>query len=321
VTVDPLTPVRALDRLQRRHAVLGFPIGVVTKFSDDQAGHLAALMAYYGFFALFPLLLVLVTVLGFVLREDRGLYADIVDSAIAQFPVIGQDIKVDALGGSTAALAIGIVGAVWAGLGITVAGQRAMNEVWAIPHRLRRNFLTARVRGLLILFVLALLNVAVTTAVGLLVGGLGGPALTIAGFFASALLDVVLFWAVFRLFTSRTIPTRQLWLGIAIAAVGWALLQTVGAFYVDRVVRHANATYGLFAIVIGLLSWLYLGGQLLLLAAEANVVRARRLWPRSVMEPVTAADVQALRAAARVEERRDGERIDVTFEPRSGARD
>lgn len=314
--VDPLTPVRALDRLQRRRSVLGFPLGVVKKFSDDHAGNLAALMAWYGFFALFPLLLVLVTVLGFVLSGNQDLYDDIVRSAVGQFPVIGRDLQVKALGGSTVALAIGLAAAIWAGLGITLAGQRAMDRVWDIPHRMRRNFLTARLRGLLILLVLGLLNVAVTTAVGLLVGGLGGTALKIAGFAASALLDVVLFWAVFRIYTSATVPTRQLWLGILLAAVGWAILQAVAAIYVDRVVSRANQTYGLFAIVIGLMSWLYLGAQMLMYAAEANVVRARRLWPRSLMEPVTAADVQALRAAARVEERREGERIEVTFEPR-----
>lgn len=316
--MDPLTPVRALDRFQRRHGALGFPLGVVKKFADDQAGHLAALMAYYGFFALFPLLLVLVTVLGWVLQGNRELYDEIVNSSLGQFPVIGNDLRVDALGGSTVALVLGLAAAIWAGLGITLAGQRAMDTVWDIPHRLRRNFLTARVRGLLILLVLGLLNVAVTTGVGLLVNGLAGFKLTLALFAATALLDVLLFWAVFRLFTSAEIPTRQLWLGIVLAAVGWAMLQTVGGIYVDRVVRRANATYGFFAIVIGLLSWLYLGGQMLLYSAEANVVRARRLWPRSLLEPVTAADVQALRAAARVEERREGEHIEVTFGPRSG---
>ena len=314
--VDPLTPVRALDRLQRRRGALGFPLGVVKKFSDDHAGNLAALMAWYGFFALFPLLLVLVTVLGYVLRGNPELYADIKGSAVGQFPVIGRDLNVEALGGSAVALAIGLLAAIWAGLGITLAGQRAMDEVWDVPHRLRRNFLTSRLRGLLILLVLGLLNVVVTTAVGLLVGGLGGTALKIAGFVASAALDVVLFWAVFRIYTSATVPTRQLWLGIAIAAVGWAALQALGGLYVDRVVSHRNQTYGFFAIVIGLLSWLYLGAQMLMYAAEANVVRARRLWPRSLVEPVTEADVRALRAAARVEERREGERIEVTFEQR-----
>lgn len=314
--VDPLTPVRALDRLQRRRRVLGFPLGVVKKFSDDHAGNLAALMAWYGFFALFTLLLVLVTALGFVLSGSQDLYDDIVRSAVGQFPVIGSDLQQNALGGSTVALVVGLAAAIWAGLGITLVGQRAMDQVWDIPHRMRRNFLTARLRGLLILLVLGLLNVAVTTIVGLLVGGLGGTAFKVAGFAASAVLDVLLFWAVFRIYTSPTVPTRQLWLGIVLAAVGWAVLQTLGGIYVDRVVTRAKQTYGALAIMIGLMSWLYLGAQMLLYAAEANVVRARRLWPRSLMEPVTAADVQALRAAARVEERREGERIEVTFDSR-----
>jgi YihY family inner membrane protein len=316
--VDLLAPVRGLDRLQRRRSVLGFPLGVVKKYSDDQAGNLAALIAYYGFFSLFPLLLVLVTGLGFVLSGDRDLYNDIVDSAVGQFPVIGDDLQLDALGGSTVALALGLATAIWAGLGVTLAGQNAMDRVWDVPYRERRNFLSARLRGLLLLVVLGALNVAITTVVGLLVGGLGGTALTIAGFAVSALLDLLLFWAVFRLLTSREVETRALVLGIVIAAVGWALLQALGGLYVDRVVSRANATYGFFAIVIGLLSWLYLGAQVVLLAAEANVVRARGLWPRSLLEPITDADKRALRSAARIAERRDGERIDVTaFGPSS----
>lgn len=314
--VDPLTPLRAIDRLQRRRGVLGFPLGVVKKFSDDHAGNLAALMAWYGFFALFPLLLVFVTVFGYLLSGDRGVYDEIVRSSVKQFPVLGRDIEVNALGGSAVALAIGLAGAIWAGLGITLAGQRAMDRVWDVPHRLRRNFFTARLRGLLALLVLGLLNVAVTTAVGLLAGGRGGTALKAAGFPVSVLLDIVLFWAVFRLFTAGAVPTRQLWPGILLAAVGWAVLQATAGIYVDRVVAPRNQTYGFFAIVLGLLAWLYLGAQMLMYAAEANVVRARRLWPRSLFEPVTAADVQALRAAARVEERRDGEHIEVRFESR-----
>lgn len=315
--MDPLRPVRALDRLQRRRGALGFPLGVVKKFSDDHAGNLAALMAWYGFFALLSLLLVVVTVFGFLLSGNRDLYDDVVRSAIGKFPLIGTDIHVDALRGSTVALVLGLVAAIWSGLGITLAGQRAMDQVWDIPHRLRRNFLTARLRGLLILLVLGVANVAISGAVGTLAGdGLGGIELKLTGFVVSGLLNVALFWAVFRLFTSEVVPTRQLWLGIVLAAFGWTLLQVLGGVYVARIVNRARQTYGALAIVIGLMSWLYLGAQMLLYAAEANVVRARRLWPRGLFEPVTDADVRALRAAARVEERREGERIEVTFEPR-----
>jgi inner membrane protein YhjD len=314
--VDPLAPLHALDRLQRRRRGLAFPLAVLKKLSDDHGANLAALIAYYGFFSLFPLLLVLVTGLGYVLRGNPDLYDRIVKGALGQFPVIGRDIKVHALDGRATALAVGIVGALWAGLGITLAGQRAMDQVWDIPKRERSDWFMSRVRGLLILVVLGTLNVAITTAVGLLVGGLGGVGLRVAGFALFALLDVVLFWAVFRLLTSEEVPTRDMLVGIVVAAVGWALLQTLGGIYVNHVVRRASPTYGFFAIVIGLLSWLYLGAQLLLLAAETNVVRVRRLWPRSLFDPATAADMKALRAVARVEERRDGERVEVTFGPR-----
>jgi membrane protein len=310
--------VRAFDRLQRRTPALGFPLAVLRKFSDDQASHLAALVAYYGFFSLFPLLLVLVTVLGYVLQGDQALYDRIVGSALGQFPVIGEDLRLGALRGDTLALVIGTAGALWAGLGVTIAGQRAMDQVWDVPHRERRNFLTARLRGLLVLGVLGLLNIGISVLVGVLVAGLGGIGIGAPGFVLTMLLDVLLFWATFRLLTSPDVETRALWPGIVMAAVGWALLQTIGGIYVDRVVARASATYGFFAIVIGLLSWLYIGGHVLLYAAEANVVRARRLWPRGLVEPVTAADVQALRAAARVEERREGEQIEVRFRPRSG---
>ena len=316
--VDPLAPVRAFDRLQRRRRALGFPVAVVRKFSDDRAGNLAALIAYYGFFSLFPLLLVLVTLLGYVLSDNPGLSKRIVTSAVAQFPVIGRDLQAHALGGSTAALAIGLVAAIWAGLGIALAGQRAMDDVWDVPRRRRRDFLMARLRGLLVLAVLGSLNVAITTAVGLLAGGHSqGLGLRIGGIALSVALDVLLFWVVFRLLTPAAVPTRLLVPGIVLAGLAWALLQALGGIYVDRVVRRANATYGLFAIVIGLLSWLYLGAQLVLLAAEANVVRARRLWPRGLLEPLTPADLRALRASARVEERRDDERVEVSFRSRT----
>ncbi len=319
--MDPLAPLRAFDRLQRRRRLLGFPLGVVKKFADDHAGNLAALLAYYGFFALFPLLLVLVTGLGFVLRGDPDLYRRVVDGALGQFPVIGKDLQVNALKGSAVALAIGLAGALWAGLGVTLASQRAMDQVWGIPLRERRDFLSARLRGLLVLLVLGGLNVAITTVVGLLAGGFGSPPLKVAGFAISVALDVLLFWAAFRLLTAPEIPTRQLMPGIVIAAIGWALLQALGGIYVGRVVSHTPATYGVFAIVLGLLSWLYIGAQLVLYAAEANVVRALGLWPRGLLEPVTAADVQALRLAAKVQERRPGERVEVTFDAASSVED
>ncbi len=316
--MDILRPLRAFDRLQRRTPVLAFPVAVIRRFSDDQAGHSAALIAYWGFFSLFPLLLVLVTGLGYVLAGDQHLYNQIVNGTFGQVPVIGETITRRELRGSVPALVIGGLGAIWAGLGITLATQNAMDRVWSVPFRERRDFIFSRLRGLLVLGLVGTLNIVASAASGIVAGGgLHGTALAVAGFAISLLLDVLLFWTAFRLLTSRRIPTRTLAPGIAMAAVGWALLQALGGIYVQHVIVRANATYGTFAVVIGLLTWIYLGARIVLLAAESNVVRARGLWPRGLLAPATTADVQALRALARVQERTDEERVEVTFLPRS----
>jgi len=316
--VDILRPVRAFDRFQRRVPVLAFPVAVIRKFSDDQASHLAALIAWYGFFSLFPLLLVLVTVLGYVLANNQHLYHEIVNGTFGQVPVIGDTITRRELHGSALALGIGLLGALWGGLGVTVATQQAMDRVWQVPFRERRNFIFARLRGLLVLVILGSLLIAASAASGLVAGGLGNTGQTIGGFTISFVLDLLLFWAAFRLLTASQVHTRSLIPGIVLAAVGWAALQALGGIYVRHVVAHANETYGTFATVIGLLAWIYLGAQIVLYAAEANVVHHRRLWPRGLFPPLTRADRKAHRAAARMQERTDEERVEVTFD--SGSR-
>ena|SRR5947209_4594546 len=310
-----MSRLKRLDDFQQRHSALALPIAVVKKFSDDGAGNYAALIAYYAFFSLFPLLLLLVTILGFVLQGDPAAQDAVVKSALKDIPVVGGQVEAHALHGSGLGLAIGIVGTVLAGLAVTLAAQEAFNGVYAVPRKHRPNFLAARLRGLGMLAALGLLQLVSTVASGLVAGGLGGGALTVAGIALSLLLNVVLFFATFRLMVDSSVPTRELWPGIAAAAVAWEVLQAVGGVYVEHVIRGASATYGTFATVIGLLTWLFLGARVLVYAAEMNTVLTRRLWPRSLFEPPTAADQKTLHALAKVEERTDDERIDVHFEP------
>src|ERR1700730_11490347 len=259
-----LGPVKSFDRLQRRHAVLAIPVAVVRNFSDQGAGDAAALIAYWGFFSLFPLLLVFVTILGFVLQGDPGAQRSVLHS-LAQFPIIGT--HVGSLRGSGVGLAIGIAGTLWSGLGLTVAVENAFNRVYAIPVRDRPNFLSTRWRGLKLLAAVGVLQVLSTVAAGVVSGGLGGVALTIAGIAVSLLLNFCLFFVVFRFLIPDSVPTRELWPGIIVATVGWTVLQSVGGIYVAHVVKGAGQTYGTFATVIGLLAWLYLGARVLVYAA------------------------------------------------------
>ena len=316
----------AFDRFQQRHAWLGFPLAVRQKYSEDQGGYLAATITYYGFFSIFPLLLVAVTVLGFVLRGHPAAEQTIVDSALGQFPVIGHDLQVHRLGGSGAALVIGLVLALWSGMGVFLAAENAMDHLWGVPHRKRPDFFRKRGRALLLLLTLGGGALAATALSWLgTFGASYGLAWKIGAIALSTLLDVGLFWVALRLLTVHDIPWRCLRGGAIAAAIGWQVLQAVGGYYVGHELRHASSVYGTFGVVIGLLSFIYLSAHITLLTAEGNVVATRRLWPRSfgviVEEPATDADKRALTQRARVEERRQDERIEVEIPVDGDARD
>lgn len=309
--------LHALDRAQQRRAVTSFPAAVVKKFGDDEAGRLAALIAYYGFVSLFPLLLVLVTVLGFVLEGNPSAQQSVLDSALKEFPIIGPQLErnIHSLNGSPLALTIGVIGLLLGGLGVVGATQNAFQQVWHIPRKRRPSFLTWRLRGLALLATLGVLLLLSTVVAGYVTAQTSG-ALAVVGAEAVALaFNLLLFAASFRFLSPEEIVTRDLVPGMIVAAVVWQLLQHVGGYYVEHVVRHAQETSGLFAFVLGLLAWLYLGGQLTLFAAEVNVVKARRLWPRSFFaDPLLEADRRALTSSAETEERLAEENVEVTFD-------
>jgi membrane protein len=290
---------------------------VLKKFGEDRASSQAALMAYYAFLSLFPLLLVFVSLLGFVLEDDPSLQQDIVDSALARIPVVGVQLsgEVEPLTGSTPALVIGLVGALWAGLGVTLALGRAFNEVWDVPRFQQRKPLLARAYGLAALAVFGVALVGSTVLAGLALGGGIGPRVErLSALALSLATNAVVLLAVFGLLTQRPFKVREILPGVTMAAAGSLLLQSVGGVYVGRAVLGAGETYGTFALVIGLLSWFWLEAHVLLLAAEVNVVRRRRLWPRSLTGDFAPADREALRRSAEAARHDEREEILVSFD-------
>jgi YihY family inner membrane protein len=306
----------AFDRFQQRHRWAAFPLAVRQKYSDDQAGYLAATITYYGFFSIFPLLLVATTILGFALKGDHRLEQSIVNSAGGQFPLIGSDLRLHRLGGSSFALAIGLALSLWSGMGVFLAAENAMNHLWAIPFRSRPDPFRQRGRALLLLLVLGggALGTTILSGLGTF-GASYGPAWKVASVSLSTLLDIGLFWLAFRLLTPKQISWRCLRGGAIAAGVAWQILQAVGTYYVGHELKHASNVYGTFASVIGLLSFIYLSAHVTLLAAEGNVVATRHLWPRSfspiLEQPPTEADKHTLTLRAKVEERRSDERVEV----------
>jgi YihY family inner membrane protein len=289
---------------------------VVQKFGNDQAGGKAALMAYYGLFALFPLLLLLATILGFALHGDDALREQVIDSAVGNVPVIGADLRsqVHPLEGSTVALVIGIVGTLYGSLGVGFAAQNAMNTVWNIPYVHWPSIWTRYARTLGVISLLGVASVASTALAAFATAVAHGQAATVLAVAGSALVNLGLFLLAFMVLTAEPLRLREVALGAVIATVFWETLQLIGTWYVSRGLRHATPTYGVFAVVITLLSWLYLGSQLVLWAAEINVVLRYRLWPRSLTQPpLTRADRLVFRRLAQMEVRRPEELISTTF--------
>ena len=279
--MDAKRSLAAFDQYQQRHAILAVPAAVVKKFGDDQGGNLAALIAYRAFFSLFPLLLLLTTVLGYVLAGDPELRSSIIDSTLAQFPVIGEQLQVGSLQGSGVALAIGIVGSLWAGLGVVLASEEAIDRAWGVPRAERAGFLASRLRALGLLVVLGLATIGSTVILGSISDGTSWLG-TAVGLLASALVNFAVFAAVFHLLSSVARTLRVVLPGAALAALCWTALQLVGGYFVTHEIRNATPVYGTFALVIGLLVWVQLGATLTVFAAELNVVCERQLWPRSL---------------------------------------
>jgi membrane protein len=314
--------VRGVDGWQQRHRVPGFVFAVVKKFGDDQAGYLVALLTYYAFLAIFPLLLALTGILGLVLSGHPALQRDILNSAFSEFPIIGSQLHAQlgttALPHSGIALVIGILGAILGGRGLANAVQHTLNTLWAVPKVDRPGFPFNYLRTFGLLGLLGL-GVALTAAAATVAGagrviGLSGTGVHVLGIAVSTAIDIGLFLAAFRLATARTVSTRSLLLGAVLSAIAWQILLILAGVIVAHSLRHAQAVAGFFGIVLGLLAWFGLQATVTVYSIEADVVRVRRLWPRSLTQPpLTEADKTYLTAVTDTETRRPEQRVDVAF--------
>jgi membrane protein len=315
-----------LDAFQQRHPGAGFPLAVVYKFADDQGNYLAALITYYAFLAIFPLLLLASSILGFVLQGDQKLQQQILDSALRQFPIIGDQLgRPEGLTGSATAVVIGIIGSLYGALGVAQATQNAMNIAWAVPRHRRPNPLVGRLRGLLLLGTagLAIIGTTLISALGSSADAFSariGIGVQLLLWLLSVTVNAAIFVVIFQVATTKRHKFTESVPGAVSAAVLWQLLQLIGAAYVGHVVRNANATNGVFALVLGLIAWIYLGAMTVVLGVEINVVRAHKLYPRALLSPftdnvdLTRADQEAYTDYAEAQQTKGFESVDVSFD-------
>jgi YihY family inner membrane protein len=319
--------IGALDGFQRRHRCVGFPLAVVYKFFDDQGSYLTALVTYYGFLSLFPLLLLLVTILGFALHGDPQLQARLLNSALSQFPVVGTQLRenVHASSGSGLALVAGIAGTLYGSLGAAQATQNALSRIWAIPRNERPNPFTSRLRSLGLILVLGL-GVLLTTGLSALTTGAGSfgasPAVgvRVGGVLLAALTNIAMFLVAFRVLSARQISWPDLRLAAIVAGLGWQTLQLLGTYLVGHALKGSRESYGVFGLVLGLMAWIYLLALVMVMANQISVVARRHLWPRALLTPftddvqLTRADERSYTAYAKSERHKGFQTVEVDFD-------
>jgi membrane protein len=293
------------DRLQRRHGVLGFPYAVVKKYGDDAGGREAALITYYGFLSIFPLLLLGVAVLSRALASHPDLRERLVAAVVPQALRSTVEHSLATLPASTIPFIIGLIGLLFSGTGVVFSVYQTLNHVAAVPHRLRAPFFSRYVRVFVMLAALLLggLAVGALTVVATALPGQPGVQRA-AAVLGSALVVFALLLLAARLLLVRPAPVRALWPGAVPGAVVVTVVLTIGAPLLARLVAKAGPVYGSFATVAGMFALLYLVGQALVYAAEVAAVRYARLWPRAVdLNHPTEADARALALLAREQER------------------
>jgi len=320
--------VDRVDAWQRRHRVAGLPLGVAYKFSDDQGGYLAAAITYYAFVAIFPLMLIGSSILGFVLQGHPHLQQRIFPSALAQFPIVGDQLgRPEGLRGSTSAVVIGSITALYGIIGLGQAAHNAINVCWAIPRNTRLNPIVSRLRSLVWLVGagIALVLIALVTSVGThldLFGWHLDKELHWLALLVSVLVTALVLATMMRLSTPQQEGLRDVLPGAALIAVLWQLLQVVGAAYVEHVVKKANEMNAIFALVLGLVALVYLAAVLAVFGLEVNVVVRKRLYPRALLTPftdsveLTEADKRVYREYAQAQRHKGFEQVEVTFDDR-----
>jgi len=313
--------LRGADRLQQKHPAMSFPLAVIMKFGDDQAGYYAALITYYAFVSLFPLLLVGFTVLRTLAGHDQALQERLIRATVDFFPVIGSELQqnIHTYHGYGIGVVLGLLVVFYGARGIANVLQDASNFMWRVPRTARPGFPFNVLRSFGIIVVGGAGLVVTTLVAGFvtsvsrsnLVGRMGLAVLALV-------LNSLVFMVVARLATAKQVPFKHLVLGATLGAFFSQLLQMAGGWIILHQLKGTSTLYGIFAGVLVLLFWLYLQAQVYVYAIQIAVVRWQGLWPRNFMQPpLGRADKQVYSGYALMEQRTRETTVDVHFADKS----
>lgn len=271
------TTDRRVLTLRDRWAIADITVETFDGFRRHQTARNAAALAYYGFFTLFPLIMVGTTILGMVIEDDPELVERIIDGAVGQIPVVGDQLETEGqITGSWWALIVGITVALWGSLRAFVGIQTALDDCWEIDIDDRVNAAVKRAKALIGVFVIGVgqvVGVVLAAIVSQAVLPLEGQALVVAG---SVALNFAMVFIMYRYLTSKKVTWTMVWRGALLCGVLYTALQLVGTIVMTRMFKNAEAVYGAFAGTLALLTWLSLLAYISLIGGELNAALDRR---------------------------------------------
>jgi YihY family inner membrane protein len=309
------TLTNKLDAFQQRHRFTGFTYGVVKKYGEDEAGHHAALLTYYGFLALFPLLLVLTTVTNLLASSHPDIQNKIISSMTSYFPVLGSQLSdhVHSIHKTGPALVIGILFTLYGARGVADAFRRGVNDIWKVPRRRRDSFPKALLKSLGLIMIGGFGFLLASISAGIAAGAGHGLGFRLLGVAVNIFILFWLFTFLLNISLPRHVTLKETRLGAITAALGLVVLQAFGGYLLARQLKSLDAVYSYFAIALGLLFWIYLQAQVLYYAVEVATVHNEKLWPRSLSNNLTEADKRSYARLAKKEEIVDEERVNAKF--------
>lgn len=268
------------ENLQKRNRHIGFVVAVIKKYGDIQAGYLAALLTYYTFLSLFPLLLILTTVLAVIASSQPGLQNTVINSVTNYFPLLGAQISehIHTLHSSGLPLLIGLLILFYGARGVADAFRNSVNVIWGVPANKRDGFPKNFFKSLTIILIGGI-GLVLASGSASLAGAIGQGA---TYHLLSVAIDFVVVLWLFYFLISLSLPTtfreskNQILLAAILAAIGVVILQSLGGYILARTLKHLDSLYSYYAIVLGLLFWIYLQAQVLYYAMVIAAVHKQR---------------------------------------------
>jgi membrane protein len=308
--------IQNIDTLQRKHTTLGFFYAIIKKYGQDNGGYQSAIITYYGLLSLFPLLIVFTSFTQLLLKNNHALRNKIATGTTHYFPIIGSQLQhsIHSPKESGLALIVSLFIMLYGARGVASAFQYSLNSLWYIPQFKQPPFLKNVLRGLSIITIGGL-GLLTTSLLSGYIATLGHDFfIKIIATLASLLLLWVVLIYLFKLAVAGNKHIHQVMVGAAIAAIGLQILQTLGGIIMSRELKELNSLYGTFALVIGLLFWIYLQVEVILYAVEIDVIRAYHLFPRSLQGSLTESDKAAYIKYTKSTTQRINEKTFVKFE-------